>query len=260
MDQFTSPYQSHLHSLETLNLIYQYDSFLDSLTNIADMGCGAGVDVNWWATLSTRDDPPIPHNYNVYAVDKVDKIEPKFTKGKRVKKIIKDFEEPGIFSTPVDVIWCHNAFQYVKNPLQTLCNWNQLMVPNGMLIIVMPQLVGYVNNKMAHRVYDGTIHHFNVLTMMYMLALAGFDCNDAYFYRDPRDVDNPWLHIAVYKHSDPLDHNTTLWQLGDMTTSDGEPDPRINPSAIKCLQKYGHLRMEELYTTWFDKDWYKIKS
>ena len=57
------------HSLKVLNQLYEYDSFMDSLKNVADMGCGTGEDINWWATLTTRDDPPEPHNYNCFAVD-----------------------------------------------------------------------------------------------------------------------------------------------------------------------------------------------
>jgi SAM-dependent methyltransferase len=252
MDQFTSPYQSHLHSLETLNLIYQYDSFLDSLTNIADLGCGAGVDLNWWSTLTTRDEVARPHNYNVYGVDKKLNLEPRFLENDRVFPIEADFEQEGVFSTPVDLIWCHDAFQFVKNPMQTLKNWNKLLVKDGMLVIIMPQLSGYVNNKHSQRVYTGVVHSYNTLNMMYMLALNGFDCKDAYFYRDPLDVINPWIHIAVYKSSDPLDPDTTLLELASQN--------RLNPSAETCLKKYGHLRQEEIYTTWFDKDWYRLKS
>ena len=53
---FRNPYESHDHSLHTLELIYGYDSFLDSLTRVADIGCGSGFDAQWWATLETRDD------------------------------------------------------------------------------------------------------------------------------------------------------------------------------------------------------------
>ena len=59
MALFKNAYASHDHSLEILNMLYGYDSFLDNLKVIADMGCGAGLDTEWWATLETRDDPQI---------------------------------------------------------------------------------------------------------------------------------------------------------------------------------------------------------
>ena len=70
MEQFKNALESHDHCRQILDLIYGYDSFLDSLSVIADFGCGDGLDVEWWATLETRDDPPEPRDYKVYAVDK----------------------------------------------------------------------------------------------------------------------------------------------------------------------------------------------
>jgi len=44
------------HSLPILETIRQYDTFLESLKNVADMGCGTGEDIAWWATLENYDD------------------------------------------------------------------------------------------------------------------------------------------------------------------------------------------------------------
>ena len=35
---FRNAYESHEHSLQVLDLIYGYDSFLDSLSRVADFG------------------------------------------------------------------------------------------------------------------------------------------------------------------------------------------------------------------------------
>jgi trans-aconitate methyltransferase len=70
MAQFKNALASHAHSRPIMDLIYQYDSFLDSLEVVADFGCGSGLDIEWWATLTTRDDPPEFRNYLCYAVDK----------------------------------------------------------------------------------------------------------------------------------------------------------------------------------------------
>lgn len=249
MDQFTSGYQSHLHSLKTLNLLFEYDSFLDSIKTVADMGCGAGYDTKWWAELYTRDDPPKPRDIWVYAVDKEDKIEPDNIKGERVKKVIGNFEER-VIPTTVDFIWCHNSFQYVQNPIKTLRIWNEQLVTDGMMILSFPQTSSYVNNKYLNRAYPGVYHSYNIVNLMYMLGVCGFDCNDAYFYRDPKDP-NPWIHAAVYKAQEPMDPDTTtLWDLAEKEL--------LNPSAVKCLEKHGHLVQEEILTTWFDKDFYRV--
>ena len=70
MGLFKNSEASYQHSQFIKDLVYQYDSFLDSLEVIADFGCGEGLDVEWWATLETRDEPPEPRNYLCYAVDK----------------------------------------------------------------------------------------------------------------------------------------------------------------------------------------------
>jgi SAM-dependent methyltransferase len=249
MDQFSSQYQSHLHSLKTLNLLYEYDSFLDSIKVIADMGAGAGYDTKWWSELQTRDDPQEPRGIWVYAIDRYKKFEPDNVKGNRVKQIISDFETVKL-PTPVDLIWCHDSFQYVLDPIKTLRNWNRLLQQDGMLILSFPQLSSYVNRQYSNRVYSNTYYNHNIVSLMYMLGVCGFDCNDAYFYRDPSDK-NPWIHAAVYKASDPLDPaTTTLWDLAS--------ENLLNPSAIACLEKHGHLRQEEILTTWFDKDFYRV--
>ena len=69
MAQFKNAHDSHAHSLKILNTLREYDTFLESLTVVADMGCGTGLDAEWFATLTTRDENPEPLNYIVYAVD-----------------------------------------------------------------------------------------------------------------------------------------------------------------------------------------------
>ena len=40
---FRNAYESAEHSRQILDLIFGYDSFLDSLSVVADFGCGAGL-------------------------------------------------------------------------------------------------------------------------------------------------------------------------------------------------------------------------
>jgi predicted TPR repeat methyltransferase len=68
-DFFTSDVDSHHHSLQTLNQLYEYDDFMISLETMVDMGCGTGLDLEWWATRTTRDDNPRPLNIKCTGVD-----------------------------------------------------------------------------------------------------------------------------------------------------------------------------------------------
>ena len=123
MARFSNPGMSHLHSKSVLTLIDQHEDFLDSIETVADFGCGAGIDLQWWATLETHDETPKPRNLICYGVDITDQhwgLE-----HERITFIKADFERK-VLPRKVDIIWCHDAFQYAVNPLNTLKLFNEI--------------------------------------------------------------------------------------------------------------------------------------
>ena len=66
---FRNPESSHDHSLQTLNWLYEHDDFMASVDTLVDLGCGSGLDLEWWATRTTRDDDPRPLNIDCIGVD-----------------------------------------------------------------------------------------------------------------------------------------------------------------------------------------------
>jgi SAM-dependent methyltransferase len=248
---FKNPEESHEHSLDVLNMLYQYDSFLDSLEVIADMGCGSGLDAQWWAQLTTRDDPPEPHDYIVYAVDKdISKIDDAILKqNHRILTFQNDFNVVAL-PRQVDLMWSHDSFQFSTNPLATLRHWNSLMNENGMLVLNVPMQTTYSYDRLQTRSFSGTYFTYNICNLTYMLAVNGFDCRDCYIYMAPN---YGWIHFAVYKSRVPFDHETTsLFDVADAGL--------LSDSAMSSLNKYGHLRQEELMFTWLDKDWRFAKN
>lgn len=251
MIQFKNAQESHEHSRKILDVLYGYDSFLDSLEVVADFGCGYGLDTQWWATLMTRDDPPLPRDYTVYAVDKKENILlPEIKKLPNVYNFTDDIETVAL-PRPVDFVWCHNAFQYVINPIETLRRWNNQMNVNGMLLISMPQPTHYQYNRLQTHGYNYCYYNHNIISLMYMLAVNGFDCSDAYFKKDEND---PWLYAAVYKSDvEPMDPKVTSWY----TLAD---HGLLNLSVVDCITKYGYVKQEEILVTWLDKDFGTIKE
>jgi SAM-dependent methyltransferase len=231
-------------------MLYQYDTFLDSIKLIADMGCGPGLDVEWWATLMTRDDPPEPHNYTVYAVDRnIKQIEPEILVNKNIIPIEGDFEQR-LIPREVDLIWSHDSFQYAVNPIGTLRTWNETMNVNGMLVLNVPLAQTYSYDRIQTRSFSGCYYNHNICTLMYMLAVNGFDCRDCYVYTA---ANYGWIHLAVYKSMAPMDPASTTWfDLADKNL--------VNDSVMASLNKYGHVRQEELIFTWLDKDWRFAKN
>lgn len=251
MALFKNAYYSHEHSLKVLNLLYGYDSFLDSIQSVADMGCGEGLDVEWWATLMTRDEPPEPRNYTVYAVDQnIKHIEADLLKrNPNIFPIERNFEERAI-SRNVDLIWAHDSFQYARDPFKCLNIWKQTLNENGMLILSIPQGTYVYNGGLKIEQHSQQYYNYNVLNLIYMLAVSGFDCNDAYFYREEN---SPWLYAAVYaSNQEPLTQDASWYDLANRGL--------INDSLQNSVNKYGYARLDDLVVTWLDKDYYKITN
>jgi SAM-dependent methyltransferase len=245
---FKNHYDSHDHSLKVLNLLREYDSFLDSIRVVADMGCGGGLDAKWWAELATRDDPPEPHNYIVYAVDKnIKLLESGIADIPNIVPIEGNFEER-IVPRQVDLIWAHDSLQYAANPMKTLATWKTSMNANGMLILSIPQTTFIKDNKLNIVSYHSQYYNYNVLNLTYMLAVNGFDCRDAYFYREQG---TPWLYAAVYATElEPFTESVTWYELAERRL--------INDSLVNSVNKYGYARVEDLLVSWLDKDNYRI--
>lgn len=250
MATFKNPALSHEHSLKILNTLIEYDSFLDSLQIIADMGCGSGLDANWWATLETRDEPREPRNYMVYAVDRnITKLESGIKNTNNLRFIQADFEEPCI-PRKVDLIWSHDSFQYARNPLKCLASWKTMLNENGMLLMVVPQTTYIENNRLVVSNYSHQYYSYNLLNLTYMLALSGFDTRDAFFYREP---DSPWLYAAVYaSQHDPVPDNASWCDLAERGL--------ISDSLIESVNRFGYARLEDVVVRWLDKDFYRINN
>lgn len=249
MAQFSNSYKSHEHSLEVLSLLREHDTFMESISTVADMGAGACHDVAWWANATTRDEPNEPLNLNCFAVDRAPFVVD-FDLPGNVIQVQRDFEK-ACLPTPVDVMWCHNSFQYALNPLNTLKVWNQQINVNGLLYIGLPML-NYHELKKFHA-YGRNNEYFShsVLSMIYMLAVNGFDCRDAYVRKRKDDA---WMHFAVFKTDiAPMDPAVTNWY-------DLIEKKLIHDSIVKSLSQYGQIRQEDVFYTWLDKNLYRIED
>lgn len=252
MSQFRNPTESHKHSVEILSLLNQYDSFLDGLTTIADMGCGAGLDAKWWATLETRDEPAEPRNFIVYAVDQdISKIDSDVLSTPNVVPVEGNFEDR-ILPRKIDLIWAHDSFQYARDPLTCLASWKNTLALNGMLVLSIPQTtyIDHRTNKLVITNHSHQYYSYNLLNLIYMLAMSGFDCRDAYFYREDS---SPWLYAAVYasEHA-PIDQHASWYDLAQRKL--------ISDSLIQSVDKYGYARLEDVTVAWLDRDFYRISN
>jgi hypothetical protein len=237
------------HATHILETIRQYDTFLESIRTVADMGCSIGEDAHWWATLENYDDPPEPYNFNVFAVDKDPSKISQVPVLKNINKICDPYDKENLFPISIDLMWAHDSLQYSTNPLKTLRMWNSYMTVNGMLLISIPQSNGVEYNRYYSRTHNGCYFNYTPSSLIYMLAVNGFDCRDAYLLKKFND---PWIQMAVYKTDvSVMDPDTTNWyDLADKNL--------LHPSIVSSINTHGFLPQEEILMPWLDKENYFV--
>lgn len=241
---FGTTEQSHAHSLQTLNTLYEYDDFMLSIRTLADMGCGSGLDLEWWATRTTRDEVPDPLNIKCTGIDTFEN----FPIARRYNNITyqkTNFED--VIHPPkqlFDLIWCHDSFQYCLNPIATLSKWWHITATNGMLIIIVPQTTNINQRHMDFSVQTGCFYHYTLVNLIYMLSVTGWDCKTGFFLKRPHDN---WIHTIVYKSDcPPMDPTSvSLYNLAEKNL--------LPESAEKSINKHGFLRQQDLILPWIDK-------
>lgn len=232
---------------EALELLGQNEDFMDSVSIVADMGCGLGQDSHWWATREDSDGKP--RNYFVFAVDKELRIDNHY-RHKNIRVVKEDYTHTSIAKGKVDVVWCANAFQYAHDPVKTLNHWWNLMSQDGLLYISVPQ-TNYIDDLSRWQMIceSGVYWPHNMTSLIYLLAANGFDCRDGHF---KQQRGNPMLHLAVYKSPHkPMDMGkTSLYDLVDL---------KLLPASVEaCILKYGCMRHEFLEVEWIDHSIYNL--
>lgn len=247
LSSFRDAKESHAHSRQTLDVFYEHDDFMESVGRVADLGSGlSGLDALWWAEATTRDDTPMPLNIQVVAIDQLETFLPV----RRAKNLIYQKEDLETWKTVkrgFDVLWCHDTFQYMINPLQCLTNWWHVAANDGMLVLILPQTTNMEFNEEAFDLPSGCYYNHTLTSLIYMLATTGWDCRSGFFLKKPADN---WIHAIVYKsRRAPGDPRKTNWY--DLAESGLLPD-----SAIKSINKYGYLRQRDLVLPWIDKSFH----
>jgi ubiquinone/menaquinone biosynthesis C-methylase UbiE len=241
--KFETTADSHQHSLATLNQLFEYDDFMYSISSVVDLGCGLGDDLKWWATRTTRDETPVPLNIQCTGVDLTDQLS--VTKNhKNIEYQRRNFES--LIAAPdngFDILWCHDAFQYALNPLQTLRQWWDITSPGGMLYICVPVTQRVHRRQLNYYLPSGNYYHYSIVNLMYMLATCGWDCRSGFFKQTPGDA---WLHAVVYKSDkEPIDPKIASWyQLAELEI--------LPESANASINAHGQLEQQDLVVPWLD--------
>jgi len=240
---FANATDSHAHSLQTLNLLYEYDDFMASIRSMVDLGCGNGKDTEWWATRTTRDDDPEPLMIRCTGVD-LGQDSPFRVKYPNLAYQSVDFEQDMLqFPGGYDVLWCHDAFQYARSPLQTLARWWHMASEGAMLYMCVPITQRIHRRQFDYYLPSGSYYHYSLVNLIYMLATTGWDCRSGFFRQSPGES---WIHAAVYKSAQaPMDpKNTTWYHLEELNL--------IPESGKDSVLAHGHLNQQDLVLPWLD--------
>ena len=240
---FTHPGDSHRHSLETLNRLYDYDDFMASIKTVLDLGCGTGDDLAWWATRTTRDENPQPLNIRCTGID----LAPTLNISQQYNNLFYqsgDFEDT-IVPPPqgFDILWCHDSFQYAHAPVTTLSNWWQIASPGAMLYLAIPTTQRIHRSQLDYHLLSGCYYHHTMVSLIYQLATAGWDCRSGFFKQAPAD---PWIHAVVYKSTHkPQNPKTTTWHaLSELNL--------LPETADRSIAAHNYLRQQDLVVPWLD--------
>jgi SAM-dependent methyltransferase len=230
-------------SLQIINALYEHDDFMESIQTMVDLGCGSGEDLAWWASATTREDSPRPLNIKCTGIDVLPEL-PVARKHANITYQLTDFEQqihPP--SQLFDVLWCHDAFQYCINPLGTLAKWKTIASPGAMLIMAVPQTQKVIQRHLACHLSSGSYYHHSLVSMIYMLAVNGWDCRSGFFQQLPGD---DWIRAVVYNTDQtPRDAKKTTWY--DLVDSGLLPE-----SADRSVMAHGYLRQQDLIIPWLD--------
>lgn len=248
--RFVSSDDSHKHSLQTLDSLYEHDDFMLSIGTLVDLGCGSGLDLEWWATRTTRDDNPEPLNIECVGVDMLSSC-PVARKYHNITYQKTNFEQTIIppRDKKFDVLWSHDSFQYCLNPIATLANWHSVASTDAMLVLIVEQTTNLHLKNLDFTQQNGCYYNHTLVSLIHMLAVNGWDCASGFF---KKNINDPWLHAIVYKSQhQPMDPMTTTWyELAEKNL--------LPESAVKSIQSHGYLKQQDLVLPWLDKSltWY----
>lgn len=246
--------ESYKHSLETLDLLEGYSTFMESIGTMLDIGCGKGYDLNWWATRTLEDDSgrDIPLNIKCTGIDIKNVFDTNGLGHHNITVLEDDMEDSKLKHNSFDVIHAHNVLHYAINPLQTLGHWYDLCRDNGMLIVSVPESTMFERNTIVADQHSHDYYHWSLVSLIHMLAVNGWDCRDGFFKKERND---PWIHAVVYKQPEfkKLDYRTTTWfDLAELNL--------LPESAVDSLNQWNFVRQQDLKLEWLNKRIYDFRN
>ena len=252
---FKSAEDSHNHSLYVMELLNQYDDFKRSIDSVLDIGCGDGLDLQYWASLcDITEEGELGPPLNINCVGLTNNIRGPLRSiaqnHSNISVVEHDFNQIDwlpFSERKFDIVWCHDVLQYAHNPMNLLKNINNNMAENSMLYLAVPSTVNVVYRQFKNYTFADQINTFTLTQLIYLLALNGFDCADAYFKKEAyEDV----IEVITYKTGEPS-WNSSWYELDEMG--------RLSENMSQIVNRIGYLTDNGLVTKWLDGNVYDYR-
>ena len=238
---------SHAYALETLNMLNQYQDFLDNIKNLADMGCGTGTASQWWANL-TKLDGSTYRDIKVNAVD-INLDLRSVLRHPNINYITADFSDSTLPNESQDFIWAHNSFQFSRNPFHTLTHWYDIMTVEGMLLIAIPYCFSIRTHREVQTVdmlhLSNSYYNLSLGSLIMLLIANGFDCKHGHFKFDRK---NNWIQAAVYKLPTRPNPGISWYEMTEQ---------KLLPLTMDAsIMKNGSFNETDIVCEWIDRTQY----
>ena len=237
---------SHAYALDTLNMLNQYQDFLDNIKTLADMGCGTGTASQWWANLTKHDGSL--RNIKVNAIDI--KIDNRYViRHPNINYINTDFSLTTLPKESQDFVWAHNSFQYSLNPFHTLNHWYDIMNVDAMLLITIPYCFSINTHREIQNVnmlhISNSYYNLSLGSLIMLLVANGFDCRHGHF---KFDRENGWIQAAVYKLPTRPNPGISWYEMTEQ---------KLLPMSIdSSIMKDGNFNETDIVCEWIDRSQY----
>lgn len=217
------------------------ETMWDQFLTVLDVGYGSGKHAAWWNTRRpwNQKEEFAPFTECVG----IDLFEPDPEFKNQFKYELGDYHKLPWDKHKFDIIWSHYSLQYSTNPHKALWEWRRVLKPTGRLYLTVPSHDYYNRSTVYHRVEHYTGSVFTVTSLLYMLALNGYNTREAKIYRSKSE---PFIRIDVPVNAlikKPLNNlEVSLYNLAEQKL--------LPPHVEHAVLKTGILKDEDLITMW----------
>ena len=160
------------------------DSMFDQNLDVLDVGCGLGLQADWWASRRPK------HEADRYGMKEftechaVDLYEPDAGLKDKFYFRKEDFHKMSFDDNQFDIVWSHLSLEYSPKPLEALKEWRRVCKDDGHIYITVPGSFKKKFGRIHTEMKPGQQSWFTVPILMQQLAYAGFNPRNGYFQAD----------------------------------------------------------------------------